>query len=86
MDDANDISDCGMGEVIVHKLDGVRTKECFCDGISYMEAVVVVDCWTNVEAFAATEVPRFSCGGFLWIITRHPMGPMGVALKLKGPL
>ena len=59
------LADCGLGEVVVHKLNGVRKKECFGDDIGYMEAAVVVECWTDVEAFAAAEVPRFSCGGLV---------------------
>ena len=62
MDDAIALADCGLGEVVVHKLNGIRKKECFRDGIVYMEAAVVVECWTNIKAFAAAEVPRFSCG------------------------
>ena len=53
MDDVIALSECGMGEVVVHKLNGVRKKECFSDGIGYMEAAVVVECWTDVEAFTA---------------------------------
>ena len=36
------LSDGGMGEVVMHKLNGVRKKEFFCDGIGYLEAAVVV--------------------------------------------
>ena len=53
MDDAIALADGGMGEVVVHKLNGVRKKECFGDVIGYVEAAVVVECWTDVEAFAA---------------------------------
>ena len=42
MDNAIALSDCGLGEVVVHKLNGVRKKECFGDGIGYMEAAVVI--------------------------------------------
>ena len=63
MDDAIALADCGLGEVVVHKLNGVRKKEYFGDGIVYMEAAVVVECWTDVEAFAAAEVPIFYCVG-----------------------
>ena len=62
MEDAIALDDGGLGEVVVHKLNGVRKQECFGDGIGYAEAAVVVECWTNVEAFAAVEVPRSSCG------------------------
>ena len=61
MDDAVDLADCGLREVVVHKLNGVRKRELFGDGIDYIESVVVVECWTNFEAFAAAEVLRFSC-------------------------
>ena len=86
MDDANDISDCGMGEVIVHKLDGVRTKECFCDGISYMEAAVVIECWPYVEDFAAAEVPIFSSGGLVVYDDWTPRGTDGCGIEVEGPI
>ena len=38
------LSECGMGEAVVHKLNGVRKKECFRDGIGYMEAAAVNEC------------------------------------------
>ena len=48
MDDVIALAECGMGKVVVHNLNGVRKKECFGDGIGYMEAAVVIECWTNV--------------------------------------
>ena len=53
MDDVIALHDCGLGEVVVHKINGVRKKKCFHDGIGYMEAEVVIECWLDVEAFAA---------------------------------
>ena len=44
MDDAIALSDCGLGEVVVHKLNSIIKKECFGDGIGYMEATVVIEC------------------------------------------
>ena len=57
MNDTIALADGGLGEKVVHKLNGVRKQECFGDGIGYVESLVVVECWTNVESFAATEVP-----------------------------
>ena len=51
-----------LGELVVHKLNGVRKKECFRGGFGYMEAAVVIECWPYAEAFVAAEVPRFSSG------------------------
>ena len=48
MDGAISLADCGMREVVVHKLNDVRKKDYFVDGIGYMEAAVVVECWTDV--------------------------------------
>ena len=42
MDDAIALADCGLGEVVVHKLNSVIKKECFRDGIGYMESAVVI--------------------------------------------
>ena len=47
MDDVIALADCGLGEVVVHKLNGVRKNECFGDGIGYMEAAVVIECWPD---------------------------------------
>ena len=38
----------------MHKLNGVKKHECFGDGIGYVEAAVVVECWTDDEAFTVT--------------------------------
>ena len=43
MDDLIALPDDGMGEVFVHKLNGVRKQECFGDGIGYVESAVVVE-------------------------------------------
>ena len=45
MDDAIALAECELGEVAVHKINGVGKKECFRDGIGYMEAAVVIECW-----------------------------------------
>ena len=70
----------------MHKLNGVRKKECFGDGIGYMEAAVVVECWTYVEAFAAVEVPRFSRGGLVVDYDWTPHGTDGCGIKIEGPI
>ena len=44
MDDAIPLADCGLGEVVAHKLNGIRKKKCFGDGIGYTEAAIVVEC------------------------------------------
>ena len=43
-EDAIALDDGGLGEVVVHKLNGVRKQECFGDVIGYTEAAVVVEC------------------------------------------
>ena len=53
MDDEIALADCGLREVVVQKINGVRKNDCFCDGIGYVEAAVVMECWAYVEAFAA---------------------------------
>ena len=74
MDDTIALADGGLGTVVVNKPNGVRKKECFGDVIGYVEAAVVVECWTNVEAFASVEVPRFSRG---WIVVDYDWTPHG---------
>ena len=86
MDYASVLDDCGMGEVVLHKLNRIRKNECFNDGIRYMEAAVVVECWTNVEAFEAAEVPRFSCGGLVVDYNWTPHGFDGCCIKVEGPI
>ena len=61
-------------------------KECFCDGIGYMEAAVVIECWPDVEAFAAVEVPRFSCGGLVVDYDWKPHGTNGCGIKVEGTI
>ena len=86
MGDAIALSDCGLGEVVVHKLNGVRKKECFGDVIGYMDAAVAVECWTDVEAFASAEAPRFSCEGFVVDYEWTPHGTDGCGIKVEGPI
>ena len=85
MDDAITLADCGLGELVVLKLNGVRKNEFFCDGISYMEAAVVVECWTNVEAFTAAEVPIFSYGGLVVDDECTTHGTDGYGIEVEGP-
>ena len=42
MDDAIALTDSRLGEVVVRKLNSVRKEECFGDGISDVEAELVV--------------------------------------------
>ena len=86
MDDAIDLSDCGLREVVVHKLNGFRKKECFLDRIGYMEAAVVIECWPYIEAFADVEVPRFSSGGIVVDDDWAPHGTYGCGIEVEGPI
>ena len=70
----------------MHKLNGVRKNECFGDGIGYTEAEVVVECWTNFEAFASAEVLRFSCGGLVVDYDWTPHGTNGCGIKVEGTI
>ena len=70
----------------MHKLNGVRKKEFFCGGIGYMEAAVVVEGWTKVEAFAAAEVPIFSCGGLVVDYDWTLHGNNGCGIEFEGPI
>ena len=86
MDDMIALADGGLGKVVVHKLNSVRKKECLGDGIGYMEAVVMVEFWTNVEAFASAEVPIFPSG---WLVVDHdwkPHGTNGCGIEVEGPI
>ena len=65
MDDTIALAEGRLGEVVVHKLNGVRKQECFGGRVGYAEAAVVVECWTNVESFAVAEIPRSSHGWFV---------------------
>ena len=57
MDDAVAFGHCGLGEVVVEELDGVRVAKGFGDPAHNVEAAVVVEGGANVEALAAAEVP-----------------------------
>ena len=86
MDDVIALDDCGLGEVVVHKINGVRKNECFCDSIGYMEEAVVIEFWPDVEAFAAAEVPRFSSGGLVVDDDWTPHGTDGCGIEFEGPI
>ena len=86
MDDAIVLADGGLGEVVMHKLNGVRKQECFGGGIGYVEAAVVVECRTYVEAFAAAEVPRSSRG---WLVVDYDWTPHeanGCGIEVEGSI
>ena len=86
MDNAIALADGGLGESVVHKLNSVRKKECFGDIIGYVEAEVVVECWTDVEAFSAAEVPISSLG---WLVVDYdwtPHGADGCGIKIEGSI
>ena len=63
------------------ELNGVGDKGGFSCGVDYLEAALVLQGGTDVEAVAGARVE-----GLLWMSTRHTMGPKGVASKLKWPL
>ena len=73
------VCDGGLLEVAVTKLDGVRDKEGFGVSIDDLEAAVVVESGSDVEARASAEGLGESCGGFVVDDTGHPMGPSAVA-------
>ena len=46
----------------------------------------MVECWTDVEAFAAAEVPRFSRG---WLVVDYdwaPHGTDGCGIEVEVPI
>ena len=47
-----------------------------------MEAAVVVECWTDGEAFVDAEVPRFSCGGIVVDYDWTPHGTDGCGVEV----
>ena len=53
MDDAVALCHCGLGEVVVEKLDGVRVTHRLGHPVHHMEAAVVVEDGTNVETISA---------------------------------
>ena len=86
MDDVISLAYGGLGDVVVHKLNGVRKQEFFGDGIGYVEAAVVVECWTDVEAFVAVEVPRSSLGFIVVYYYWTPHGDDGCGIKVEGSI
>ena len=51
-----------------------------------MEAAVVVECWTDAEAFADVEVPRSYRG---WIVVDYdwtPHGDDGCGIEVEGSI
>ena len=60
MYDAFPFSECWLVEVLVHELDGVREQESVGSAVKDVEAVVVLECRSDFEPFAAAEVPSFA--------------------------
>ena len=46
----------------------------------------MVECWTDVEAFAAAEVPIFSCGRLVMDYDWTPHGTYGFGIKVEVPI
>ena len=69
-----------LGEIAVEEFKGVGEKKMLGDGIYHVEASVVLDPWRPRKSHDR-QVP-----GLLWMMTDQPIGKMGVASKLKGPL
>ena len=59
VDNAVAFADCGFGEVLVQELNGVGEQECFGGAIDDAEAAVIFECRSNIEPYAAAEVPCF---------------------------
>ena len=53
VEDVVSLGHCWLGEVVVEKLDGVRVTHRLGHHVHHMEAAVVVEDGTNVEAFSA---------------------------------
>ena len=47
--------------------------------------LAVVEGGANVESSLVQKSHDWQSAGLVWICTRHPVGPIGMALKLKGP-
>ena len=86
MDGAIALAGGGLGDVVMHKLNGVRKKKCFADGIGYVDEAVVVECWNDVEASAAMEALRSSRG---WLVVDYdwtPPGDDGCVMEVEGSI
>ena len=57
VDDAVALGYCGLGEVVMEELDGVRVAKGFGDAVHNVEAAVVIEGAADVEALTAAEVP-----------------------------
>ena len=57
VDDAVALGYCGLGEVVVEELDGVRVAKGFGDSVHNVEAAVVIEGRADVETLAVAEVP-----------------------------
>ena len=65
MEDVFFVSDSGLGEVVVVEFDRVREDKGFGGGVDNVEAAVVIEGGSDVEAIAATEGPGRACAGFV---------------------
>ena len=46
----------------------------------------MVECWTDVEAFSAAEIPIFSCGGLVVDYDWTPYGTNGCGIEVERPI
>ena len=65
MDDSVPFGDCWLSEVLVQELDGFGEYESLGGAVNDAEVAVVLEFGSDVEHFAATEVPSFQMFGLV---------------------
>ena len=84
MEDAVFISDGWLGEVVVAEFDRVKEEKSFGGGVDDVEAAVVIEGGSNVEAIAAVKGPGLACAGFVVDEDWAANGADGSGVKVDG--
>ena len=84
MKDGVFVSDPVLGEVVVMKFGRVREEKGFGGGVDDVEAAVVIEGRSDVEAISAAEGPGLACAGFVVYEDRSANGADGSGVKVEG--
>ena len=86
MEDAFLVCDGGLGEVVVAELDCVGKDRGFGGGVDDVEATVVIEGWSDVEAIATMEGPGRASAMFVVDEVWAANGTNGRGIEIEEPL
>ena len=84
MEDVVFVSDSGLGGLAVAEFDSVREEKGLGSGVDYVEATVVFEGGTDVEAIVTTESLGLARTGFVVDDNRVSDGAEGSGVEVEG--